>query len=233
MTSLSDFPITRRWPPVNPDTIQYYGWPTPNGLKVSIMLEETGLPYDAHPVDIAHDLQHTPEFTALNPNAKIPAIIDPNGPDGTPMPLFESGAILIYLADKTGMLLPKAGAARYQVLQWLMFQMGGIGPMFGQLGFFVKFRGKQVKDPIPRERYIDEAERLLEVLEEVLEGRDWLCGDYSIADIAVCPWLRALHTAYDAADLVGWNDLSNVPAYFDRFMARDAVQRGLKKPPKD
>lgn len=233
MTALSDFPITKRWPPRTPGAIQYYGWPTPNGLKVSIMLEEVGLPYDAHPVAIGKDLQFTPEFTALNPNSKIPAILDPEGPGGTPMPLFESGAILIYLADKSGQLLPPSGAARYEVLQWLMFQMGGIGPMFGQMGFFVKSGGKDVADPIPRTRYVTEAKRLLAVLDHQLEGRDWLCGDYSIADIAVVPWLRVLFTAYEAADLLGWSKLKNVPAYFDRFMVRDAVQRGLLQPPRD
>jgi len=232
MADLSSFPVTHRWPPEDSDVIQYYGWPTPNGLKVSIMLEEIGLPYDAHPVPISEDLQFTPEFISLNPNSKIPAIIDPDGPDGAPMALFESGAILIYLADKTGKLLPAKGAARYEVLQWLMFQMGGIGPMFGQMGFFVAFHGKEVKDPIPRDRYVDETERLLEVLDEVLDGKEWICGEFSIADIAICPWLRVLETAYHARDLVGWDDLSNVPAYFDRFMAREAVQRGLKRPSK-
>lgn len=233
MNDLLDFPVTRRWPPRNPRAIQYYGWATPNGVKVSIMLEELGLPYDAHPVRIGEDEQFTPEYVALNPNSKIPSIIDPDGPDGGPMPLFESGAILIYLADKTGKLLPASGAARYQVLQWLMLQMGGIGPMFGQMGFFLTGGGKDVADQTARRRYVEESARLLEVLDERLSGRDWLCGDYTIADIATAPWLRTLRDSYKAGDLVDWADLENVPAYLERFLARDAVQRGLAQPARD
>jgi len=188
MTNLSDFPITKRWPAKNPDIIQYYGLPTPNGVKVSIMLEELGLAYEAHKVDFGAGDQFTPEFLSLNPNNKIPAIIDPDGPDGKPMPLFESGAILIYLAEKTGKLMPKDPVGRYQVIQWLMFQMGGIGPMFGQLGFFTHFAGKEIEDPRPAKRYIEESARLLEVLDGQLEGRDWVCGEYSIG--------RILHRRY-------------------------------------
>ncbi|ALG91277.1 MULTISPECIES: glutathione S-transferase family protein [Actibacterium] len=232
MTRLADFPITKRWPPRDPAAIQYYGFPTPNGLKVSIMLEETGLPYDAHTVSFAENAQFSPEFLAISPNNKIPAIIDPQGPGGAPLPLFESGAILIYLAEKTGQLLPADPAGRYDVLQWLMFQMGGIGPMFGQMGFFVKMGGKDVADPIPRERYVQESIRLLKVLDRQLDGRDWVCGDYSIADIAICPWLRTVTGFYEAGPLVGWDTLANVPAYLDRFMARPAVQRGLLQPPR-
>lgn len=233
MSNLTSFDITKRWPAKNPDAIQLYSFPTPNGVKVSIALEELGLAYDAHTVSFANGDQFTPEFLSLNPNNKIPAIIDPNGPDGKPLPLFESGAILIYLADKTGKLLPKDGAARYEVLQWLMFQMGGLGPMFGQLGFFIKFAGKDIEDPRPANRYIEESARLLEVLDGQLEGRDWVCGDYSIADIAIAPWLRAMRDFYQAGDLVDWDDLKNVPAYLDRFLARPAVQAGLVQPPRE
>lgn len=233
MSKLDDFQITKRWAPVDPCAIQYYGLPTPNGVKISIALEELGLPYDAHLVSFGQDDQFTPEFLSLNPNNKIPAIIDPNGPGGEPLPLFESGAILIYLAEKTGKLLPKDPAARYEVLQWLMFQMGGIGPMFGQVGFFVKFAGKEIEDPRPAQRYIDEAARLLKVLDARLEGRDWVCDDYSIADIAIAPWLRTMHMMHESVekgDFVGWNDLKNVPAYLERFVARPAVQAGLAQP---
>jgi len=232
MQTLSDFPITRRWPPRNPAAIQLYSFPTPNGVKASIMLEETGLPYDAHTVSIVKGDQKSDAFRSLNPNTKIPAIIDPDGPDGAPLPLFESGAILIYLAEKTGRLLPE-GARRYEVLQWLMFQMGGVGPIFGQMGYFVKFGGAAIEDPRPRERYFGESVRLMNVLDDRLEGRDWLCGAYSIADIAVAPWLRAVLVAYEARDLVGWDGFRNLPAYLDRFLARDAVQRGLTQPPRE
>lgn len=231
MSDLSQFPITRRWPAVDPGVIQLYSLPTPNGVKVSIMLEETGLPYEPHLVRFSENDQMTPEFLSLSPNNKIPAIIDPNGPEGAPLPLFESGAILIYLAEKTGQLLPQA--QRYEVLQWLMFQMGGIGPMFGQLGFFHKFAGSEIEDPRPKERYRAEVERLLKVLDGALEGRDWIAGDYSIADIAICPWLRTLREIYMATEITGWDDLKNVPAYLDRFLARPAVQRGLDIPKRD
>ncbi|MFP1644408.1 glutathione S-transferase N-terminal domain-containing protein [Pontitalea aquivivens] len=231
MTDLSAFPITRRWPPVTPGAIQLYSLPTPNGVKVSIMLEELGLPYDPHLVRFDSNDQMTPEFLSLNPNNKIPAIIDPDGPGGKPLPLFESGAILIYLAEKTGRLLPQQN--RYEILQWLMFQMGGVGPMFGQLGFFHAFAGKEIEDPRPKDRYRAEVARLLKVLDGALEGRDWIAGDYSIADIAICPWLRTLRDFYKAGDLVGWDDLRHAPAWLDRFLARPAVQRGLTIPSRD
>lgn len=230
MSKLADFQITKRWDPTDASAIQYYGLPTPNGVKVSIALEELGLPYDAHLVSFAEGDQFTPEFLSLNPNNKIPAIIDPNGPDGAPLAMFESGAILIYLAEKTGKLMPKDAAGRYDVLQWLMFQMGGLGPMLGQLGFFIKFAGKEIEDPRPAQRYIDESTRLLKVLDGQLEGRDWVCGEYSIADIAIAPWIRGLRDFYQAGDLVGWDDLKNVPTYLDRFLERPAVQAGLKQP---
>lgn len=229
MTALSDHPITQRWAPTRPDVIQLYSFPTPNGVKASIALEEMGLEYEPHLVTLADADVKSTEFLSLNPNNKIPAIIDPNGPSGEPVELWESGAILIYLAEKTGQLMPGDGAGKYNVLKWLMFQMGGVGPMFGQMGFFVKFAGSEIDDPRPRERYVGEAKRLLAVLEGALDGKDWLAGDYSIADIAVAPWLRALDF-YGAKDLVGWNDMKNVPAYLDRFVKRPAVQKGLNTP---
>ncbi|OIQ96037.1 disulfide-bond oxidoreductase YfcG [mine drainage metagenome] len=231
MLSLSDFPITRKWPPRNPDAIQLYSFPTPNGVKISIALEETGLPYDAHTVNFSKNDQLSPEFLSLNPNNKIPAIIDPNGPNGQPFALFESGAILMYLAAKANLLLPPDASERYQVFQWLMFQASNIGPMFGQLGYFHTFAGKEIADRRPVERYIAESARLLKVLDTQLEGRTWIVSNYSIADIAICPWLRTLRDFYKAGDLTGWDKLKNVPAYLDRFLARPAVQRGLLIPP--
>lgn len=228
---LADFPITHRWPPRNPDAVQLYSLPTPNGVKVSIALEEMGLAYDAHLVDFATNDQMSPAFLSLNPNNKIPAILDPKGPDGTALALFESGAILIYLAEKSGQLLP--ASQRYQVLQWLMFQMGGLGPMFGQLGYFHHFAGKEIDDPRPKERYRAETARLLRVLDGALEGRDWIAGEYSIADIAIGPWLNTLLNFYKAAETVGWAELKNVSAYLARFLARPAVQRGLLLPARD
>jgi GST-like protein len=230
LSELGEFPITRRWPPRNPHAIQLYSLPTPNGVKVSIALEEMGLPYDAHLVDFAKNDQLSPEFLSLNPNNKIPAIIDPEGPGGQPLALFESGAILLYLAEKSGKLIPEG--KRWQTIQWLMFQMGGIGPMFGQLGYFHHFAGKDIEDPRPKERYRVEVERLLKVLDGALIAQDWIVGDYSIADIAICPWLRTLRDFYKAADLAGWHQLKHVPAYLDRFLARPAVQRGLVQPPR-
>ncbi|MCV6592269.1 MAG: glutathione S-transferase N-terminal domain-containing protein [Silicimonas sp.] len=228
MTDIPNHPISRRWPAENPEVLQLYSFPTPNGVKVAIALEEMGLDYEPHLVTLSDADVKSREFLSLNPNNKIPAIIDPNGPDGVSVELWESGAILIYLAEKTGKLLPE-GAAKYEVLKWLMFQMGGLGPMFGQLGFFVKFAGKEIEDPRPRERYLNEGKRLLNVLEGALEGRDWIAGDYSIADIAIAPWLRALEM-YGTKEILGWNDLKNVPAYLDRFLERPAVQRGLNIP---
>ncbi|MEM9475590.1 MAG: glutathione S-transferase N-terminal domain-containing protein [Pseudomonadota bacterium] len=232
MTDLSQFPITKRWPAENPDIIQLYSFPTPNGVKVSIALEEMGLPYEAHRVTLADSDVKSPEFLSLNPNNKIPAIIDPNGPDGKPLGLFESGAILIYLAEKSGKLLGPTAAQKYETIQWVMFQMGGVGPMFGQLGFFAKFAGTAVKDPIPRERYTNEAIRLLAVLEKQLDGKDWITGEFSIADIAIAPWLGGLEF-YGVRDQVGWTDNPNVVAYLDRFLAREAVKIGRNTPPRE
>jgi GST-like protein len=230
MADLSSFPITKLWPAANPDVIQLYSFPTPNGVKVSIMLEETGLPYEAHAVNITKNESWTPEFLSLNPNGKIPAIIDPNGPGGAPLGLFESGAILIYLAEKSGKFLSSDPARRYQTIQWVMFQMAAIGPMFGQVGFFHKFAGKDFEDKRPRDRYAAEAKRLLGVLEARLEGRDWIMDEYSIADIATLGWVRNLVGFYGAADLVDYASLKNVPAWLERGLARPAVQRGLEIP---
>ncbi|MDG1170963.1 MAG: glutathione S-transferase N-terminal domain-containing protein [Sulfitobacter sp.] len=232
MSDLSSFPITKKWPPQNPDILQLYSFPTPNGVKVSIALEEMGIPYEAHKVTLSDADVKSPEFLSLNPNNKIPAIIDPNGPDGTAVGIFESGAILIYLAEKSGMLIGQTGAERAHVLQWLMFQMGGLGPMLGQLGFFYKFAGSEWEDKRPQQRYIAEAKRLLGVLDRALEGKDWITGTYSIADIAIAPWLRGLDF-YGAKGAVGWDDHNNLVAYLDRFTARPAVQIGLVTPPRE
>jgi GST-like protein len=232
MADLSAFPITRKWPARHPDRLQLYSLTTPNGVKASIMLEETGLPYEAHRVNFDSNDQLSPEFLSLNPNNKIPAIIDPNGPGGKPLALFESGAILIYLGEKTRKLLPQDPARRYQAIQWLMFQMGGIGPMFGQVGFFNKFAGKDYEDKRPRDRYVAEAKRLLTVLDRQLEGKSWLLGDeYTIADIATFPWVRNLVGYYEAGELVGFDDFRNVQRVLNAFLARPAVVSGLNIPP--
>jgi GSH-dependent disulfide-bond oxidoreductase len=231
MTDLSSFPITTRWPAEHPDRLQLYSLPTPNGVKVSIMLEEIGLPYEVHLVDFGKDDQKTPEFLSLNPNGKIPAILDPDGPGGKPLPLFESGAILQYLAEKTGQCLPADPARRYQTIQWVHFQMGGIGPMFGQVGFFHKFAGKEIADKRPLERYVAESKRLLGVVETRLDGRQWIMDDdYTIADISMLGWVRNLVGFYGAGELVGFDDFKQVSAWLERGLARPAVQRGLNIP---
>ena len=231
MTTLNDFRITARWPASHPDRLQLYSLPTPNGVKVSILLEELGLPYEVHLVDFGRNDQLTPEFLSLNPNNKIPAIIDPNGPGGQPLALWESGAILVYLAEKTGRFIPSDPAARYETLQWLMFQMGGIGPMFGQLGFFHKFAGKDFEDKRPRDRYVAESRRLLAVLDQRLADHAWVMGqDYSIADIAIFPWVRNLFGFYAAGELVGQDGFTHVARALEAFVARPAVQRGLNIP---
>jgi GSH-dependent disulfide-bond oxidoreductase len=229
MPDLSTFAITRRWPAEHPDRLQLYSLPTPNGIKVGVALEELGLPYEAHRVEFSTQDQMTPEFLSLNPNNKIPAILDPDGPGGQPLALFESGAILLYLAEKTGRLLPSDPALRWQAVQWLMFQMGGVGPMFGQLGWFHKFDGRHIEDKRGHERYRAEVARLLRVLEGRLTGRDWIADEFSVADIALVPWLNGLDF-YGVKDIVGWSDLRAVPAWVDRFMARPGVQRGLTVP---
>jgi GSH-dependent disulfide-bond oxidoreductase len=231
MSDLSAFPITKRWPAKHPELLQLYSLPTPNGVKVSIMLEEIGLPYEVHLVDFGKDDQKTAEFLSLNPNGKIPAILDPNGPGGRPLPLFESGAILQYLAEKTGKLLPQDAARRYQTLAWLHFQMGGIGPMFGQVGFFHKFAGKDFEDKRPLERYVGEAKRLLGVMETHLTGRQWFMDDdYTIADISMLGWVRNLIGFYGAGDLVEFGQFKSVGAWLERGLARPSVQSGLNIP---
>ncbi len=234
MSDLSAYPITRKWPAQHPERLQLYSLPTPNGVKVSIMLEETGLAYEPHLVSFERNEQLSPEFLSLNPNNKIPAILDPDGPDGQPLALFESGAILLYLAEKTGQLIPEDAAGRYETIQWLMFQMGGIGPMFGQLGFFHKFAGKDYEDKRPRDRYVEESRRLLGVLEQRLSGRQWIMGDsYSIADIAIWPWVRNLIGFYDAGELVQIERFPQVTRVLDAFLSRPAVIRGLAIPQRD
>jgi len=231
VSDLSAFPITAKWPASHPDRLQLYAVASPNGVKVSIMLEETGLPYEAHLVSFSDNDQLSPAFRSLNPYGKIPAIIDPDGPGGVPLPLFESGAILLYLADKTGQLLPRDGASRYETIQWLMFQMGGVGPLFGQVGFFHKFAGKDFDDKRPRDRYVGESRRLLEVVNTRLADRAWMMGnDYSIADIALFPWVRNLIGFYGAGDLVGIREFPHVTRALDAFVARPAVARGLAVP---
>jgi len=231
MSILSGFPITKRWPAKHAERIQLYSLNTPNGVKVSIMLEETGLPYEPHLVDITANESHTPEFLSLNPNGKIPAIIDPDGPRGEPLALFESGAILLYLADKTGKFISPDPASRWHTIQWVFFQMASIGPMFGQVGFFNKFAGKDIADKRPLQRYVDESKRLLGVLDGRLDGRTWIMGDeYSIADIATVGWVNNLITFYEARDLVGYDNFANVARWLDQAMSRPAVQRGLKIP---
>lgn len=231
MDALSSFPITRRWPARHPDRLQLYSWPTPNGVKVSIMLEEIGLPYEAHGVNIGQNDSWTPEFLSLNPNGKIPAIIDPHGPGGKPLGLFESGAILLYLAEKTHELIPSDPARRYETIEWVFFQMANVGPMFGQVGYFHKFAGREIPDKRPLERYVAESRRLLGVLEARLAGRDWIMGtEYTIADISLLGWVRNLIGFYGARDLVAYDELKRVPAWLDRGLARPAVQRGLDIP---
>ncbi len=231
MHTLPDFYITEKWRPAHPDRIQLYSLATPNGVKVSIMLEETGLPYEAHRVTLDRDGVLSPHFLSLNPNNKIPAIIDPAGPDGKPLALCESGAILLYLAEKSGRFLPSDAAARYQTIQWLMFQMGGIGPMFGQFGFFHRFAGKEYEDKRPLARYLDETRRLLKVLETRLSGRTWIMGeDYTVADIATFPWVRILSGYFEAGAVLGIDDYPNVARALCQFVARPAVTKGIATP---
>lgn len=232
MADLSSFPITARWPATRPDAIQLYAFPTPNGVKISIALEELGLPYEVHRVTLTRGDVKSAAFLSLNPNGKIPAIIDPDGPEGRPIGIFESGAILIYLAEKTGRLMGATAADRLDVLQWLMFQMAGIGPMFGQLGHFYRGEDTGTGDRRAKDRYLAETRRLLSVIETRLDGRDWLCGEYSIADIATAPWLRML-CLIEARAAVGWWECPNCIAYLDRFLARPAVRTGLVTPPRE
>lgn len=231
MISLADFPITKLWPAKNPGILQLYSFPTPNGVKVSIMLEEIGLPYEAHAINIMKNETWGPEFLSLNPNGKIPAILDPNGPGGKPLGLFESGAILLYLADKTGKLIPSDPTLRWETIEWVFFQMAAIGPMFGQVGFFHKFAGKDYEDKRPRDRYVAESKRLLGVLDARLDGRQWLMGDkFTIADVAHIGWIKNLIGFYGAGELVGIDNFPNLLAWLDRCLARPAVERGLNIP---
>lgn len=230
MPDLSSFPITQRWPASHPERLQLYAAPTPNGVKVSIMLEETGLAYEPHFIDISSNESKHPAFVSLNPNGRIPAIIDPAGPEGTPIAVWESGAILVYLAEKTGQFIPRTPARRYETLAWVFLQMSGIGPVFGQLGFFLRWGGKDYDDKRPLQRFIDESKRLLHVLDRQLEGRDWIIDDYSIADIATLGWVNALIEPYAAADIVDLDSFTNVTAWLGRGLARPAVQRGLHIP---
>jgi len=231
MSNLSAFPITSRWPAKHPDRLQLYSLPTPNGVKISIMLEEIGLPYEAHRIDFGANEQLTPEFLSLNPNGKIPAIIDPDGPGGCPLGLFESGSILLYLAEKTGRLLPSDASRRYETIQWVFFQMAHVGPMFGQVGYFYKFSGREIEDKRPLEHYCDESKRILGVLETRLAGREWIMdGEYTIADIATLGLVRNLIGYYGARDLVDFDALKHVPAWLERGLARPAMRRGLEIP---
>lgn len=232
MADMSLFPITRRWPAENPDILQLYSINSPNGVKVSIMLEEIGLPYEPHLVAIGENESRTPEFLSLNPNGKIPAIIDPDGPDNKPIAIAESGAILLYLAEKTGQLLP-TGARRYESIQWVMWQMAHVGPFFGQVGFFHRFEGRHWEDKRPLQRFAEESRRLLGIFDDRLSGRDWVMEDYSIADISLLGMVRNLVHHYRAAELVGYASMRNVQAWLDRGLARPAVQRGLNIPSKD
>ncbi len=230
--TLADFPISNEWKPQNPDILQLYSIPTPNGVKVSIALEELGVPYDAHLIPFSE--VSNPPFLSLNPNNKIPAIIDPDGPGGEALGLFESGAILIYLAEKYGKLLPSDPARKYETIQWLMFQMGGIGPMIGQFGFFFKFAGQEIEDKRPMERYRDESKRLLNVLNQRLEGREWIMGDdYTIADIAIFPWIRGAKVFYKAEEELELAKFPNVLTWLDRCLARPASEKGLAIPSRD
>jgi GSH-dependent disulfide-bond oxidoreductase len=233
MFNLATHPISQRWPAMHPDLLQLHSFPTANGVKVSITLEELRLPYEVHLVDVTRSETWEPQFLTLNPNGKIPAIIDPDGPDGAAIALFESGAILLYLAEKTGQLLPASATERYETIQWLFFQMAGVGPTFGQLGYFHKFAGREIEDKRPLERFRSETQRLLGVLEQRLQDREWIMGDiYTIADISLIGWVRNLTTRFDASDLVHYDELKSVPAWLQRCVARAAVQRGLNIPPR-
>ena len=221
--------MTKKWPVQYPDRIQLYSLGTPNGKKASVALEEMGLPYEAHKVDIMKGDQFTDEFVAINPNSKIPAILDPDGPNGEQFAVFESGAILIYLAEKSGKCLPLDPAARSECLQWLFFQVGGVGPMFGQFGHFYKYAKEKI--PYGIERYQTEVKRLLGVLEKRLQSREFLIGEeYTIADIATFPWVGGLDQGYEAAELLELDSSPAVMAWYDRCAKRPASVRGLKVP---
>lgn len=229
--SLNEFAVTRRWPPVQKNAIQLYSLPTPNGIKASAVLEESGLAYDAHLVKFDTQDQKTPEFLSLNPNGKIPAILDPDGPDGQPLGLWESGAILSYVANKAGVLLPNTEAQRLEALQWVFFQVGGVGPMMGQFGHFFKFADQSINHDYALARYRDEVRRLLQVLEQQLTGQDFIVGtDYSIADLSIWPWIRTLHGFYAATEALGLDDFPRVNDWLGRCQSRPASQAAVKIP---
>ncbi len=234
LSDISSFEITNKWPAANPDIIQLYSLPTPNGIKVSAMLEETGLAYEAHKVDFSADDQHSPEFESLNPNGKIPAILDPDGPDGKPLGLFESGAILQYLAEKSGKLLSTDPVIKYKTLQWLHFQIGGVGPMFGQFGHFYKFARDSCDHPYPVSRYKNEVQRLLDVLEDHLEKNQWMNGDdYSIADLSIWPWYRVLSGFYEATNELELKDYESINRWSDLCSERPASKKAINIPPRE
>jgi GST-like protein len=230
MPELSSFPITERWPASDPHLLQLYAAPTPNGVKISIMLEEIGLPYEPHFIDIGIGEAKDPAFVSLNPNGRIPAIIDPMGPSNKPIGLWESGAILVYLADKTGQLLPSDPGKRYEVLSWVLFQASGLGPTFGQLGYFLRRGDSDGDHKHSQRRFADEAKRLLRILDVQLAGRDWIADDYSIADIATLGWVNGIINRYDAGELLRFEEYANVQGWLDRGLMRPAVQRGLNIP---
>ena len=208
--------------------IQLYSLATPNGQKVSIALEEMGLEYDSHTIDITKGEQFTPEFMAINPNSKIPSIVDPTGNNGEAFPVMESGAILVYLADKTGLFLSKEPVQRSKTLQWLFFQMGGIGPMFGQFGHFFKYAKDTCEHPYPKERYTNEAKRLLTVLEKQLENNSYISGEeITIADFSIVPWVICLDVHYKGAEQLELSQFTNVNKWVDKVSKREAFQRGM------
>ena len=230
-------PTHERELPVGRHPFQLYSQGTPNGIKVTIMLEEllaaghAGAEYDAWLIRIGEGDQFGSGFVSVNPNSKIPALMDRSGAD--PIRVFESGAILVYLAEKTGKLMPADAARRYETLQWVFFQMASIGPMFGQLGFFHKFAGREIADKRPLERYRNESRRLVGVLETRLAGRKWIMdNDYTIADISMLGWVRNLIGFYEARELVGFDDFPAVAAWLERGLARPAVEKGLAIPAK-
>jgi glutathione S-transferase len=212
------------------ERIQLYSLATPNGMKVGIALEEMGYEYDAHTINIMKNEQFTPEFIAINPNSKIPALVDPNGPDEKPINIMESGAILMYLAEKKrdGKFLSNDPRLKWETIQWLFFQMGGIGPMFGQFGHFFKWAKDKCLDPYPVERYATEVKRLLGVLDKRLEGRDFIIdGGYSIADMAIFPWIHSAKEMYNNTDKLQLASFTNVMAYIERCKARPATAKGM------
>ena len=232
MADLSAYPITRAYPPARHDAIQLYSFPTPNGVKASLALEEMGLDYEAHLVKLNET--ETPEFLSLNPNNKIPAIIDPNGPHGEAMALWESGAILLYLADKSGKLIPSDPVKRQHCIQWMFFQGGHVGPMFGQFGYFHKFAGREIEDSRPKERYRGEAVRALNVVEGQLGEGGYLLGeDYTIADIMIWPWIRGAKVFYDAEQELEMARFPKTMAWAERCEARPASAKGLNTPARD